>query len=117
MAFRTLLIGAILLGLASGFLAPLVAPILFTLQPDEEMDFGSGPTKCRSVRTIFDSMNSTPTCSGFETLNDRIREEREHQQELGQDQGEDQEPRDTEEEARKIRETQKRLYGDDSDEE
>lgn len=64
MEFRTLLIGVIVLGLASGFLAPWVAPIMFALAPDQEVVSSGGPTKCRNVRTILDSAKAPPSCFG-----------------------------------------------------
>jgi hypothetical protein len=66
MEFRTLLFGVIALGLASGFLAPLVMPIMVTLSPDQAVVSSGGSTKCRSARTIFDSSKAPPSC--FEVM-------------------------------------------------
>ncbi len=62
MIFRTLLLGVILLGLASGWAAHWVAPFLFSLAPDEEVVSGNASVKCRNVRTVLDEKGGPPSC-------------------------------------------------------
>ncbi|MBL9097522.1 MAG: hypothetical protein JNK07_11400 [Alphaproteobacteria bacterium] len=62
MAFRTLVIGMIVLGLASGWMSHWIFPIVTTMAPDKEVVTSRGTQKCRTVRTVLDSKDAAPSC-------------------------------------------------------
>jgi hypothetical protein len=68
--FRTLLLGVVVLGVASGWAAHWVAPMMFSMQADQEVVSGNAKVKCRQVRTVLDKKDSPPSC--FEVFADDL---------------------------------------------
>lgn len=65
MTFRTLLVGVIIFGLVSGWLGPLVLPLLVTFLPDKDIMSSAAPIKCIGVKSSFDSSDKPPpSCFG-----------------------------------------------------
>ena len=59
MTFRTLLFAVIAFGFVSGWVSPLILPMMLTMQKDQVSVVDGKP--CRGVKTIFDS-SDTPSC-------------------------------------------------------